>query len=248
MEIDQNPLDFNKRKILITGASSGIGKSTARYLSQLGATIVLVDINESGLTKTLTELKPGNHKKYVVDLISNTDLSDIFEFALLDGIKLSGLIHCAGIAQVLPLNMLTRERILKEMTLNYFVFIELVRQFAKTKYSNGGSIIGISSIASEQVEKCQTNYAASKAAMDIAARALSFELASKNIRINTILPGATNTPLINKVNGRDIDSIIASQVLGLVQPSDIAEACAFLQSDLSRMITGRRLFVDGGKY
>ena len=139
---------------------------------------------------------------------------------------------------------------LKEITVNYIAFIELVREFSKNKYSHGGSIVGISSIAADRAEKCQTNYSASKAAMDIAVQALSLELVEKKIRINTILPGIIQTEMTVRAaqRGIDISENAKAQILGMGEPNDIAAACAFLLSDMSKLITGRKIFVDGGRF
>jgi len=189
------------------------------------------------------------HALISVDLEQDEDLGGLFVQATADG-KLNGLVHCAGIAQVLPLNMLTRKRLQKEMAINYFSYIELVRQYAKSKFSEGGSIVGISSIAADRPGKCQTNYSATKAAMDIASQALSIELAAKNIRINTVLPGMIQTEMVDRAaqTGINLDDIQRVQMLGIGKPEDIAAMCAFLLSDMSRLITGRRLFVDGGRF
>lgn len=245
-----NPLNLKNRKVLVTGASSGIGRATSIYLSKLGAKIVLVARNKERLNGTLSLLDGSGHIAIPVDLSEQEDLSKVFQEAVFDGEKLNGLVHCAGIAQLLPINMLTRSRMYREININYFVFIELVRQFTKKTFSNGGSIVGISSIAADRAEKCQTNYSASKAAEDIAAQALSIELASKGIRINTVLPGMIQTEMADRAasTGIDLKDIEKVQILGMGKPEDVAAMVAFLISDMSRLITGRKFFVDGGRF
>lgn len=245
-----NPLDLSNRKILVTGASSGIGRATAIYLSKLGANLVITGRNEERLNNTLWQLEGSTHIKMVADLAELDDMNSVFEEAVKDGNRLNGLVHCAGIAQVIPLNLLTKEKMNSEMNINYFSFIALVRQYAKKKFSDGGSIVGISSIAADRAEQCQTNYSASKAAMDIASQALCIELAKKRIRINTVLPGAIGTEMVMRAQegSVEVDQVERAQLLGMGEPDDIAAACAFLISDMAKFITGRRLFVDGGRF
>jgi NAD(P)-dependent dehydrogenase (short-subunit alcohol dehydrogenase family) len=245
-----NPLDLTNRKILVTGASSGIGRATAIYLSKLGAKLVITGRNEQRLNNTMEQLTGGGHLQVIADIAELDDMSSIFDQATKDGAKLNGLVHCAGIAKVIPLNGLTRSKMFEEMNLNYFTFIELVRQYAKKKYSDAGSVVGISSIAADRAEQCQTNYAASKASMDIAVQSLSIELAKKGIRINTVLPGVIRTEMVERAenSGIDLEEVKKVQLLGMGEADDVAAACAFLVSDMSRLITGRRLFVDGGRF
>ncbi|CAK7063338.1 SDR family oxidoreductase [Tissierella sp.] len=243
-----NPLDLTNRKILVTGASSGIGRATSIYLSKLGAKLVLIARNEERLNNTLKKLDGENHISILADLAELEDMSSIFDKAVEDGIKLNGLVHCAGIPYVMPIKNLTRKRLLEAFNINYFAFMELTRQYSKNKYSDGGSIVGISSIAAERPAQCQTAYSAAKAAIDISAQALSLELIKKGIRINTVLPGMIDTEIIEKSDdiGADLESLGKGQIMGIGQPDDVASVIAFLISDMSRFITGRRFFIDGG--
>lgn len=245
-----NPLDFSMKKILVTGASSGIGRATAIYLSKLGSRLVITGRDEERLDITLRQLEGANHAALVANLSEMEDMSSLFDQVVNDGIRLNGLVHCAGIAYVMPLKNLTKKRLMESFNINYFSFMELCRQYSKNKYSDRGSIVGISSVAAERADQCQTAYSAAKSAMDISAQALSIELIKKGIRINTVLPGMIMTEIIEKSNdiGADVGILGKSQLMGIGEPDDVAAACAFLISDMSKFITGRRLFVDGGRF
>lgn len=248
-----NPFDFTGKKILVTGASSGIGQAVAIALSKQGATVAMIARNEERLNETLSQMEGNGHIKICVDLAETEDLSGVFNEIISDGVKLSGLVHCAGMEQIASIKMLTRQRLDICMRTNYYSFLELVSQYSKKKFNLDGSIIGISSFAAAMPSKCQTIYAASKSAMNISAESLSKELAPKNIRINTVMPGFVKTPMFDRAF--DSDSIgsadyaqgaLDHQLLGATSPNEIANVCMFLLSDASSCITGRALHADGG--
>lgn len=248
-----NPFDFTGKKILVTGASSGIGQAVAIALSKQGATIAMIARNEERLNETLSQMEGNGHIKICVDLAETEDLTGVFNEIISDGVKLSGLVHCAGIDQITSIKMLTKKRIDDCMHINYYSFLELVRQYSKKKFNQGGSIIGISSIAAAIPAKCQTIYAASKAAMNTSIEPLAIELAPKNIRINTVLPGFVKTPMFDKTFDIDyvgstdyVQGALNNQLLGTTSPYEIANACMFLLSDASSAITGRSMYIDGG--
>lgn len=246
-----NPMDFSNKKILVTGASSGIGRAAAVYLSGLGARIAGIGRNEARLLETQSMLKGTGHRVICMDLASVQDMSELFDTITEDGVRLDGIIHSAGVTSVVPLKLLKRGALEDCMNINLFAFIELVRQYAKKKYNNGGSIVGISSLSAVLPAKCETAYCASKSAMNITVQTLAMELASKNIRINSVMPGRVNTAMANDAtsglgNQEYIEQHIGRQILGIEEPEDIAGICAFLLSDASRAITGRALYADGG--
>lgn len=248
-----NPFDFTEKKILVTGASSGIGQTLSIALSKQGATVAMIARNEDKINDTLSKMEGNNHIKICVDLSQNKDLTEEFKTIVSDGKKLDGLVHCAGISSVESIQMLSSKRIDAQMHVNYYAFLELVRLFSKKKYSNGGSIVGISSIAAVSPGKCQTIYSATKAAMNASIESLAPELAPKNIRINTVMPGFVKTPMFDSAFNIDytgsndiVNETLEHQLLGASSPYEIANACMFLLSDASSCITGRALHADGG--
>lgn len=249
----RNIINLTGKKIIVTGASMGIGCEVAKLLSQVGAQVVLVARNEEKLKETLSQLEKGANHFYKCCDLSEIDtigklIKDIIDY---DEVKLDGFVHCAGLSKMLPLGTINYAIEDQMMRINYYAFIELTKEYSKKKNNNGGSIVGISSTAAANGEMCQTVYTATKGALDAVLRPLSKELVRKGIRINSVRPGLTQTDMgdeLSMLTGKDIDAELAStQVQGMVQPIDVANAVAFLLSDASRFITGRSIFVDGGR-
>lgn len=245
-------MDLSGKNILVTGASSGIGKSIAVFLSKLGANIVMVARNEERLKEVYRILEPGNHSWHILDLKNPDGIESMLNDICRDGLKLNGLVHSAGISATVPIQLLKQDDLRNIMTVNFFSFMELVKHFSKRKYNdNGGSIVAISSISSKVGARGLSEYCASKGALDSAVRALALDLAPKNIRINSIDPGMIRTQIYEDLNGlvnnSDFEADLKKrQILGVGDPRDVACAAAFLLSDASKFITGTSMVVDGG--
>lgn len=247
-----NPLDLSNRKILVTGASSGIGRATAIYLSKLGATIIATARNEERLKETISMLKGTNHSYFCYDLNDLDNIEKIFEFSTKDGAKLDGMVHSAGIAYVMPLRILEPSKLQECFKSDFFCFVELVRQYSKNKYNNGGSIVAISSITSIKPSPCEVGYITAKSALNASMKSLALEISQKNIRINAILAGNVKSNISTnqisehydkKFKENEISNSLISR-LGL--PDEIASVCAFLLSDMASFITASLLDVSGG--
>lgn len=247
-----NPMDLSGKNILVTGASSGIGKVIAIFLSKVGANIILVARNEEKLKETYHELEPGNHSYYLIDLSHLDEIEGMIDTVCKDGRKLNGIVHSAGTSKTVPLQYLKLDDLKSIMTINFYSFLELVKHFSTRKYNdNGGNIVAISSISSRVGARGLTAYCASKGALESAIRPMALELAAKNIRINSIAPGMIKTPMYDGlteiVNNKNFEADIKKrQILGLGKPEDIAYTAAFLLSDASKFITGTSIIVDGG--
>lgn len=247
-----NPMDLRNKNILVTGASSGIGKEIAIQLSKLGANIVMVARNEDRLKETYNELDSGNHSYYVMDLNDLDGIEKMISSVCQGGLKLNGLVHSAGISFTMPIQFLKVDQLKEIMSINFYSFMELVKYFSKRKYHNsGGSIVAISSISSRVGAKGLAAYGASKGALESAIKSMALDLATKSIRINAVAPGIIETPIYKGlkeiVHSNDFDSELKKrQIMGVGEPEDVANAVAFLLSDSSKFITGTSLIVDGG--
>jgi NAD(P)-dependent dehydrogenase (short-subunit alcohol dehydrogenase family) len=247
-----NPMDLSGKNIMVTGASAGIGKGIAIYLSKLGANIIMVARNEARLKETLDELEPGNHSYHLFDLNNLDEIGNFMEDVCRNGIKLNGLVHSAGISQTTPLQYLKLSNLKNIMSVNFFSFVEIVKHFSKRKYNDkGGSVVAVSSISNRVGARGLTAYCASKGALESAIRAMSLELAPKNIRINSVAPGMIATQIYDGlkeiVNNREFEEDLNKrQIMGVGNPDDVASATAFLLSDAARLITGTSVVVDGG--
>lgn len=247
-----NPMDLTGKKILVTGASSGIGRATAIQLSRLGANVIMVARNEKKLKETLDMLEGDGHTLFSFDLKEIEGIEGLVKKIVSQSGAVNGLVHCAGIATMRPLSMTKIDFLHDMMLINFYAFVELVRCASKKKnYVEGASFIGMSSVGSQSGVKSKVAYCASKAAMDAATKCIAKELEPKKIRVNTVLGGFVKTDMhnefIDKAGEGALDShVLGRQYMGMGEPSDIANAMAYLLSDASKFITGTGFVVDGG--
>lgn len=245
-----NPYDFTGKKIIVAGSTSGIGKATAVALARQGAAVFLVGRNEEKLQSVLKELEGNGHRYFVRDFKEAGNYQPMFEDMVSDGRKIDGMVYSAGIAKILPINVLNKKYLDESMTVNLYSFVEMVSLLSKKKYHNRASVVGVSSISVQYPQKCQGVYVATKAGMNAMVQSLAIELAEKEIRINTVMPAATDTAMMDEtiaiITKEQHEERMKKQVLGLSKPEDIADIILFLLSDASRMITGRYLYADGG--
>ena len=245
-----NPFDFTGKKIVIAGATSGMGKALAVKLSQQGAELCLIGRDLEKLKNVQAGLKTDQSQVYVKDFACPNGFQDTLDGIVSDGKKIDGLVYCAGITKILPLSFLSKKNMDESMTINLYSFVELVGLLSKKKYHNNASIVGISSIATLYPQKCQGVYVATKSAMNGMVTSMAMELAEKGIRVNTVMPSSTKTKMYeDSLDGKspeEIKSIEGKQVLGVADPGDIADIIMFLLSDASKMITGRSIYADAG--
>ena len=242
-------IELIDKTILITGAGSGIGRETAVTASRVGATVVLLDISSEGLKETMSLLEGTNHCAHTIDLCKSEDVLPLIRQISEAHGKISGIVHCAGISSRKPLNMLTKDGFSKVMDINFYSFVELVREATKKRYfQDGGSVVVMSSISSIKGYKAKTEYCVSKASVDAFVRCMAAELAPRKIRINSVMAAEVLTPLALKARETS-DAVGASGFstpLGPSDPYEIANTICFLLSDATKTITGTSLLIDGG--
>lgn len=246
-------IEFIGKRFVVSGAG-GIGTETAKLLNSFGASIILLDINEENLDNSLLSLEGTNNKAYICDFSNVNGIEQVVKRIATENGPVDGFVHCVGVGSVRPLKMTKYDFMLKVMNINFFSFVEIVRCLSvKGRYNpNGMNIVGISALGAYLGNSTKTAYCASKGAMNAAIRCMAKELAPKNIRVNAVAPGVTDTPMARVAEDYGADSdehkmILARQYMGVCQPLDIANTIAFLMSDMSRMITGSCVAVDGGK-
>jgi len=244
-----NPMSLEGKRILITGASSGIGRETAIMASKLGAKVVLMGRDEKRLAESLGMLEGNGHTVISLELKNYEEYSEAFKQIRKSGEKLSGLVHCAGIAKVIPIKVASAQSIHEMFDVNFISFMELVKHYSKKTNSEGGSIVSISAINAHYPQKCMSIYAATKGALEMASASLAVELFDKDIRVNTVVAGPIATPMaetFGETSGEE-SNIVGRQLMSLGTPGDIANMVTYLLSDAAKFITGRNIYVDGGR-
>lgn len=244
--MSDSPFSLEGKNVLVTGASSGIGRATAIACSQHGAKVFVTGRNEARLAETLSMLAGEGHEAVVCELTSDEDVK-----ALTDRLpKLNGIVHCAGTQQTCITKMLNKGVLEGLMDTNFFSAAVLNAALMKARLLvKGASVVFVSSAAASRVaEVGNAAYSASKGALTAYSRVLAVELAPRNIRVNTVAPGMVRTALMEKFDVSEEEFLENEKQypLGYGKPEDVAYAIVFLLSDASRWITGTELLMDGG--
>ena len=243
--------DFTGKRMLVTGASSGIGAAVSKMLCSAEAEVIMVARNTEKLAAMAKTIDADTF--YPIDLSNVPGIAAQIEVIIKEHGPLDGFVHSAGIGTVRPIKMCTYDYMKQMMDVNFFSFVEIVRCITKKKnFNEGMSIVGISSVASLEGNQSKTSYCASKAAMDGAIRCLAKELAPKRIRVNSVMPGVTRTAIFDQImdNGgdsEDLKGILQRQYLGICEPENIASTVGFLLSEEAKYVTGSSIAVDSGR-
>ena len=241
------PFSLIRKTVLVTGASSGIGKQTAIDLSMAGAKIIITGRNEPRLAETLGELNGEGHLHFFSDLSAFDTFGAMVEnLPLLDGI-----VHSAGVTGHLPAKFIAEQDIMQMMNINYIAPVLLTAALLrKKKVANNASILFISSITTKYPYYGGALYGSSKAALEAYSRVLSIELASKGIRSNCISPSFVRTPMVDDasktISNEVLEKFEKMMPLGFGETSDVSNAILYLLSDASKWVTGSNMILGGG--
>lgn len=243
----ENPFSLAGKRILVTGASSGIGRQIAIESSHMGANVFLTARNFERLQETLSMMSGEGHTIVQTDLLEKKQVTHLIEaIPTLDGIVL-----CSGKGLTLPMQFATREKFDDIFNTNFFAPFELVRLlYKKKKIQKEGSIVVLASLGGTQIFSGSNGvYGASKAALNSAMMFCAKEFSARKIRVNCICPGMVDTPLIHRgtISEEQLKENEKLYPLGRYgKPEDVAYAAVYLLSEAASWVTGQQLILDGG--
>jgi NAD(P)-dependent dehydrogenase (short-subunit alcohol dehydrogenase family) len=245
--VDNNPCSLSGKTILVTGASSGIGRAIAVECSKMGATVVITARNRERLDETLSLMEGSGHSVIEADLSKKKDREQLVALSP----QVEGLVNCAGLIKTLPFQFITDEALEQVMSVNFTAPALISAQLAKKKkISKSGSIVFISSISgSVCVWGGNSIYSASKSAISGIAKNMAYDLSPKGIRVNCIMPGMVDTHIFDSgtITSEQLEEEIKRYPLRRWgKPEDVAYAAIYLLSDASSWVTGSNLVIDGG--
>ncbi|MBR6370465.1 MAG: SDR family oxidoreductase [Bacteroidaceae bacterium] len=247
MGITYNPFSLEGKTILVTGASSGIGKTTAIECSKMGAKLVITARNEERLNQTLSEMEGEGHVALIADLTNEDDVKSLVSSMP----ELDGVIYNAGVGITVPLAFIKDEDLYRVFETNLFSTMKLNKVLLRKKrIKKSASLVFTSSISALFNTPGISLYGSTKAALLSYMRSCACELADRKIRVNAVLPGMIQTDLINGGTLSEDDKARDMATYPLKRygtPYDVAYAFIYLLSDASSWVTGTSLIVDGGK-
>ena len=243
-----NPFSLEGKTILITGASSGIGRGIAIECSKMGATVIITGRNVERLNETYKSLAGKNHKQIVADLSNEEDINNLLE----ECPPLDGYVNSAGIPKLTTVKYIKRKSLNEIIGINTIAPILLTSLLVRSKKINkGSSIVFISSISGVNISTLgESTYSASKGAINGFVKGAAIDLASQKIRVNSINPGLIQTKILELANEmfskEQIDNKLKQYPLKRIgQPEDVAFAAIYLLSDASTWVTGSNIVIDG---
>lgn len=243
--VGYNPFSLQGKTILVTGASSGIGRATAIECSHLGAKLFVTARNEERLRETFDALEGDGHAMVIADVAKSEEMDSLVGSVS----ALDGFVCNAGITKRRPIHFIKEDELREVFEINTISSILLTKALAKAKkFNKGASIVFTSSKAARIVTPGNSMYAASKAAIESFARSCALEFAAKGIRSNAILPGMVETPLVlnGTLSEEDLERDKAKYLLKRYgRPEEIAWAIIYLLSDASAWVTSTSVEISG---
>lgn len=239
--------DLTGKTILVTGASSGIGKQTAILLSRHNAVVFITGRDMKRLEETFQQMDPGKHLLKKADLTKEEDMSALVG----DLPELDGIVHSAGKVGPLPAKFITREQIDDMFSINFQAPVDLTGRLLRSKkVADNASILFMSTIATRNPYFGGALYSSSKAALEAYAKTLALEMGSKGIRANCIMAGLVATPMTvnpleSQVQDNAMERYLKRYPMGVGDPKDVAATILFFLSDASKWISGTTLILGG---
>ena len=243
----QNPFSLENKTILVTGASSGIGRAIAIECSKMGANVIITARNEERLQRTLSEMAGSGHPLIVANLTDEKDRNSLVEQLP----KLDGLVHCAGMVNTLLFQFVDAKSLAEIMDVNFTAPTLISAQLVEEKQlKKGSSVVFIGSISGTAiVGGGNSMYSASKGAVNGMMKNMALDLASKNIRVNSVNPGMIDTQIFDGglISAEQLEEDKKRYPLKRYgKPEEVAYAAVYLLSDASQWVTGTSLVIDGG--
>lgn len=248
--LNYNPFSLERKTILVTGASSGIGRAIAIECAKMGANLIITARNEERLRATFDDLVIESDQKHKI-VIADLQVTEQVENLIAETGKIDGLVLCSGKGLRLPFQFSSRDKFDDIFETNFYAPVELMRLLYKKKQINkDGSIVILASLGGTEVfSGCHCIYGASKAALNSIMKFCAKEFAQRKVRVNSICPGMVDTPLIHRgtVSEEQLQEDMKRYPLKRYGvPQDIAYNAVYLLSDASSWMTGHSMVLDGG--
>lgn len=244
-----NLFSLSNKTILVTGASSGIGKRVSIHCAQYGAKLIISGRDKDSLEATMAQLEGEGHEMIVGDLREESFITDLCTRVP----QLDGVVHSAGLMKLIPLKFINAAVINELFSINLNAPILLITGLVKQKKLKAfSSVIFMSSINGAHIgSKANSVYGATKGGIQAFTKSAALELSPKNIRVNCLAPGMIETEGVERIGEHVTEESMALDKklypLGRYgMPAEVAGACVYLLSDVSKWVTGITLTIDGG--
>ena len=239
-----NPFSLEGKRILVTGASSGIGRSIVVECSKMGAKLILIGRDADRLQETFGQMEGSGNEFKCVDLTSSEDIDELVKLLS----PLDGIVHCAGIIKRVPLKLISENTYGQLLKVNLMAPVILTRKIYKARLLKPySSIVLISSVGADSASIGNIMYMTTKGGLNSFMKGSALELSSEGIRVNSVAPGMIKTNLTKSIPDEELQKDMKRYPLGRYgTPEEVAYAAIYLLSDASKWMTGSILKIDGG--